>query len=345
MITEKEYAKKIYRIRQEYKTRLNKIRLGMNEYVEHMPNDLYTEIMNNFSIEKASAYPEVNQAYESLSKYLKQSRDRILLTSGADMAIKVVFETFCNEGDIIATCSPTFAMYKIHAELLNCKIIETMSDEKGDFTEEQLLGLLEHNVKLLVIANPSGVTGFCFKKSTIDKLLDEANQKNTVVLLDETYASFDNIDMSEFIEKYKNLVIVRSFSKNIGMAGLRIGYILSSEYLTNMMEKFKPMMEINSLAVEAVKAICNNPKYINDACKEIQSNRKELTDRIRNMGYEVIEKKGNFILVDFKGDREKIEKKLKENNVEYKIFNEPLHNYIRFTIGTKKIMKKLLSLI
>ena len=101
MIKEKKYAEKIYRVRQNYNTRLNKLRLGMNEYVCHMPDKLYDEIMKNFNIEKASAYPEVNQAYDALSKYLNQSRERILLTSGADMAIKVVFETFCKTSPII----------------------------------------------------------------------------------------------------------------------------------------------------------------------------------------------------------------------------------------------------
>lgn len=345
MIQEKDYAKKIHRIRQEYSTRLDKLRLGMNEYVNHMPKELYMEIMKNFSIEKASSYPEVNDAYNALAKYLNQSRERILLTSGADMAIKVVFETFCSNNDIIATCSPTFAMYKIHAELLNCKFEETLSDNEGSFTEEQLLKMLDKNIKLLVLANPNGVTGFCFNKDSIRKLLIESQKKDIIVLIDETYASFDAIDMSEFINDFNNLVIVRSFSKNIGMAGLRIGYILSSEYLVNIMEKFKPMMEINSLAVEAVKTICRNPRYIQEATKEIVKTRSQVAGRFEKMGYKVIERKGNFILVDFGKDRDKIEEKLKQNKVEYKVFKEPLSKYIRFTIGTHEVMEKLLQII
>ena len=345
MIEEKNYAKKIYRIRQEYDTRLDKLRLGMNEYVNHMPEELYIEIMKNFSIEKASAYPEVNNAYNALSRYLKQSRDRILLTSGADMAIKLVFETFCSPNDIIATCSPTFAMYKVHAELLNCKLEETFSNNEGEFTEQQVLELFDKNIKLFVLANPNGVTGFCFNKDAIRRILSEAEKRNIIVLIDETYASFDKIDMSEFINEFNNLIIVRSFSKCIGMAGIRIGYILTSEYLANIIEKFKPMMEINSLAVEAVKAICNNPKYIEEATSKIVKARNEAAKRIKEMGYKVIERKGNFLLVDFGNDRTKIEENLKENKVEYKIFKEPLSKYIRFTIGIPEVMEKLFEII
>ncbi len=345
MIKEKEFAKNIKRIRQGSDSRMKKLRLGMNEYIPHMPEDLFKKIISNFTIEKASAYPEVNQAYNALSGFLNQKRDRILLASGADMAIKIIFETFCQQGDIVATCAPTFAMYRVHANLLNCKLREISSNNKGEFTEEDLLDLANKSTKLIILANPNGVTGFAFEKNLIIKLLEKSSRANTIVVLDETYANFGEIDMSELLEKYNNLIIVRSFSKNIGMAGIRVGYILSSEYLSGMMEKFKPMMEINSLAVESIKTICSDKKYLNDAVQKIIKARKYVSVEFRERGYEVLERKGNFILVNFEENCSKIETILENNNIEYRKLSRPLEKYIRFTVGTKKIMKNLLNII
>ncbi len=345
MIKEKEFAKRIVRIRQRYDSRMNKLRLGMNEYVPHMPKDLFKKIIQNCTLEKVSAYPEVNQAYDALSKFLGQKRNNILITSGADMGIKVVFETFCKEGDIVATCSPTFAMYKIHSDLLNCNFQEINSNNKGEFKNEDLLGLLKNSPRIIIIANPNGVTGFAYDKDIIEELLEKTNKSKTVIVLDETYANFGKIDMSKFIQRYDNLVLVRSFSKNLGMAGMRIGYILSSENLSLMMEKFKPMMEINSFAVEAIKIICSNRKYLNEAVKKIIQSRHNISRKFRELGYEVLERKGNFILVNFKNDRKIIEKILDKNNIEYRKLSEPLENYIRFTVGTKDMMNKFFKVI
>lgn len=347
MISEKEYAKKLYRVRQNFDTRVDDYRLEMNERVPGTRKEIYEEIMKNINLYKISAYPEVNPAYEALANYLGVSRERVLLTNGSDSGINIIFKTFCNEGDIVATCSPTFAMYKVHAELLNCNFKEIISDETGAFNLQKVLEELEKDsgkIKLFVIANPNGVSGFAFNRDEIRELLKFTNNKNIVVLIDETYADFDKIDMSEFLDEFDNLVIVRSFSKSYGLAGIRIGYIYSTEYLVKMIEKFKPMMEVNSIAVEAIKVVCSNKEYLEKSVEEITMAREYFASELIKMNFDVIQRFGNFLLIDFKEKRERIEELMKNNRIRYRTFNDPLKKYIRLTIGDMDTMKKVVEI-
>lgn len=345
MITEKKYAKNIFRMRQSYDSRLGNIRLSMNEYVPSISKKIFNKIMQSYTPELMSAYPEINPAYFALADFLEQPRDNILLTSGADMAIKIIFETFCYPHDIVATCSPTFAMYKVHANLLNCRFMEVQTDTKGIITEEKLLSLVQDFVKIIILATPSGVTGYTIPEKTIKKLLSEAKARNIVVVLDETYADFDGIDNSHLLKKYHNLIIVRSFSKSMGLAGLRLGYILTTKRLANMLEKFKPMMEINSLAVQALKIICKNKNILKEAVSEIKESRELFAQSLEKLGYQALTRQGNFVLVDFKEDRPRIEELFKQNHVEYRTFSYPLAQYIRLSVGTKELMKKVIQMI
>jgi len=310
----------------------------MNEYVPYMPKGLFKEIMQGFTIEMASAYPEVNQAYEAMAKFLGQPRDRILMTQGADMAIKISLETFCDPGDKVLTISPTFAMYGIHTALLNCELVQVMCEGDCKVKLEKLLDEIRTGIRAVVLANPNGVTGYEFSINEVRKICEQADKNNIVVIMDETYADFGSINSSCLIDEFSNLVIVRSFSKNIGFAGLRVGYIITNEEVAGMIEKMKPMMELNALAVKAVLALCNHPDYLKKAVKAITSARHRFGQQMEKLGFPTIERQGNFVLIDFKDKKEKISETLSANNIEFKALPTPVDKYIRITVGTKKVM-------
>lgn len=345
MINCRKHANSIIRTRQEYLTRQDKIRLGMNEYVPSMPKALFKKIISGFSAEVASAYPEINKAYKALSQYLNQSRNRIILSNGADSAIKMVFEAFCDPGDTIATIAPTFAMYKVHSQLLNCKLSEIYCDNNGKCSDDILLQLVSPAIRLAIIANPNGVTGYAFSVDKLREFIRIAENMNVLVVIDETYADFGNIDASPLIDEFSNIVIVRSFSKNIGMAGIRIGYILTTERLAEMIEKFKSMMEVNALAVRAVEVICSDDKYLKNSVEKIINSRKKFANKLSKLGIEVVERSGNFVLVDFGLCKEAVIKKLTDSNIEFKILPPPLSRYIRLTVGLSNIMDQVVSVI
>ena len=189
------------------------------------------------------------------------------------------------------------------------------------------------------------MTGYAFSVDELKMLLINAEKFGILVVLDETYADFAPIDATPLLDEFNNLVIIRSFSKNIGLAGLRIGYIVTTEYLSEIIEKFKPMMEINSLSVLAVKYVCSDCDLIKNEVAKVINTRHTFATALNNLGFDVIEKDGNFVLVNFGVWKEKVMEKLVDNNIEFKKLPMPLNNYIRFTIATDEIMQNVVKLI
>ena len=343
MIKGKQLSENLFRLRQEYDTRLDKIRLGQNERPQAMPPELFREIISGYTIEEASAYPELKLVYDALSEYIGQPSGRIMLTSGADTAIKMVLESFCEKGNVILTCSPTYLMYRVYAKMVDCKLNKVLPDNLGNFDLKQLIDQGKHGARVIMIANPNGRTGFYFSMDELRLLLSEFPE--TPVIIDEVYADFANLNAAPLLEEFDNLIILRSFSKNVGFAGLQVGYILAKEPVIEIIEKFKPAREINSLAARSVKVLCSKPGLIEKLADETIRVRGDFANSLKELGFEVIEKGGNFVLVNFGNKNKIIKASLINNNVEFKSLDQPLDDYIRLAIANTEIMNAVLRII
>ncbi|HRZ95513.1 MAG TPA: histidinol-phosphate transaminase [Candidatus Moranbacteria bacterium] len=317
----------------------------MNEYVPSMPKSLFRKIIKGFSAEMASAYPEVSRAYNALSQFLNQPNENLILSNGADGAMKMILETFCDPGAVIATIAPTFEMYKIHSQELNCKLIEVYCEDDGSCSDDTLAKLISPDVKVVLIANPNGATGYIFSVDRLREFVRKAEERDILVVIDEVYADFGRIDASPLVDEFSNVIIIRSFSKNVGLAGLRIGYILTNEGLAKMIGRFKPFREVTALAARAVEVVCTDGKYLKNSVNKILIARKKFAKELKKMGFDVIEGGGNFVLINFGSKRDTMLKAFENNNIEFKETPNPLTRYIRLTVGVNGIMKQVASII
>ena len=343
MIKGRKHSENIIRPRQEYDTRLNKIRLGMNERYPSMPKDLFEEIISGYTIEEASAYPEMKSVYKALSDYIGQPENRILLSGGADIAIKTVLESICEKGYRLLSCYPTYVMYKVYAKILECTLRGIQPDSNGNYDIKDLIDQAKQDADVVILANPNGISGFFFTIDEIKMLLSAL--PDMPIILDEAYADFAGIDAAPLIDEYDNLIIIRSFSKNVGFTGFQIGYILAQEQVINFIEKFKPTIELNSLAARAIKVMCTKPGLLKKLVDETIQIRKYFSEELCKMNFGVIEKGGNFILVDFGEESEKIKAALISADVEFKTATAPFDGHVRFAIGDKKTMDYVLKVI
>lgn len=343
MIKLRSLSEDIIRPRQDYDTRLDKVRLGMNERYPSMPVDLFNEIMSGYTIEEASAYPELKTVYETLAKYINQPPERILLAGGADVAIKTVLESVSEKGDVWLTCKPTYVMYKVYAKMLDCTLRGLEPDNQGNFDLQQLIEQAKQGVKVVILANPNGVTGFYFNMDEIKQLLSAI--PDTPVILDEAYADFAGIDGTVLLDEFDNLIIIRTFSKNVGFTGLQVGYTLAQEHVIKFIEKFKPTIEINSLAARAIKVMCSKPNLLKELVAETVVIRRYFSAELQKLGFDVVEKGGNFILVDFGKDSKQIQTALDSYNIEFKPAYKPFESYVRFAIADKTTMDFVLQVI
>ena len=347
-INNKKILKKnIFRISSPRKSRFNKIRLDKNERYDSHKKIFFKKLLSNFTNEIISAYPEYYKAYELLSKSLGVKKKNLLFTAGSDQALKNTFELYYKKNKKVITVTPTFAMVDIYCKIFKTKQIKIGYDSELKLNLSHLLSSIDKNTSLIVIANPNSPTGTVLDNKSIDKILIKARRFRTKVLIDEAYYEFSKYNCLNKIKKYNNLIIIRTFSKIFGLAGLRCGYVLSNSTTIKEYTAIKPMYEINSIAVKAVELMLSNKRIINLYLKELREGEKYAQEFCKKNNYKFIKCHANFFHVAFKYDPLKIQKFLEDNNILIKggPGTNAHKNFLRISFANKPTIKKTLKLI
>ena len=347
MIRPRQHLLSLERDVQNFDTREGVLRLDMNEYVPNASLQLHDALMDKLSPEVISAYPMVNEAYHSISKMLSQPENKIVLTTGCDGAIYSTLMAFCNPGDTIAFIQPTYGMYSVYAKMMDLYVLPITYSLKKPLDYERILNQLTEKIKVLIIANPNGIIGDELNEEFISMIVKKCNVFGTVVLLDEVYADFVDGGYSRFAnltDKYDNLVVARSFSKGYGLAGVRAGYTISHPDMRRMLISVRSNVEINSVAVEAIKVWASHPELMKECIYEINDTKQYLCKILVDKGITCIQGLGNFILISA-DDEDKWKTLLSDNNIAVKWLELDGEKWIRLTVGTKSYMQDFVELL
>ena len=296
-------------------------------------------------------YPNLAPLYHKLSKKLKVNSYNLLLTAGSDAGIKTVFETFIREKDLVLRTNPTFAMYGVYSKIFKVKEI-LLNYHKTNFGPKiyirDIINLIQkRKPKLLCLPNPDSPTGHCFLPNEIEFVLRKAKAANCLVLIDEAYYPFYPFSCKKFIKKYSNLIVIRTTAKAWGIAGMRVGYVISSKRIIKEMHKVKPMYEINNVGAELFKQFLDRENLMKSSVKRLMKGKAYFKNELIKLNFKVFKKEeGNFINVNFNQNRKKITDQLKKNVYFREVEDhESLKNFSRFTITSKKNFKKIIFTI
>ena len=319
------------------------IRLNANEN----PYGSIPEInikLSNFSFHN---YPDSNQSNlrKFLSEYTGLPSENIVAGSGADEMIELIFKIYGKKGDVLIDVQPTFGMYSFLASSMGMKVINSPRKEDWSIDIGKTINLIKENdSKILFIASPNNPTGNVAKEGEIQSLLETGS----MVIVDETYYEFCSKSTSNLLNSYENIIILRSFSKWAGIAGLRIGYMMASKNVIDNIFKIKQPYNVNLAAeVAAITTLENAGKLIENI--KIINNEKEnfflFLKQYKNITPFVSE--ANFILCKFKNnDSEIIFNNLAKEGIFVRKFSDiDLKNYLRISIGKPEQMKKIKNLI
>lgn len=329
----------------------NKLWLDRNENINE---EIFDFLRKKLKITKYSfsSYPNLSKLYSTLAKNFNLKEGNFLLTNGSDGGIKIIYESLLNSGDIIIRFDPTYAMYgvysklyKIKEKLINFKRLNTVVSIK----EAEIFKKLKlPKVKMIVIANPNSPTGTILSNELLFKIIKFCQNKKILVLLDEAYFVYYNTPFIQYVNKFNNLIITRSFSKAFGLAGLRLGCVVSNFKLTSLLHNFRPMYEISTLSAEALSIIFST-KGLNIVKKNAisQINEKKLfIEAVNKLGYQTLISYANFFHINLGKNKKNIIKKL--NKFCYFRCDEKhksLQGFSRITITCKKNFDKILSVL
>lgn len=266
--------------------------------------------------------------------------ENIFLSNGSDDILNFSFMAFTEKGAMFPEIS--YGFYSVFAELHGIDFEAVPLKDDFSIDPDDYKG----NGRMVVIANPNAPTGLCLSLDEIEKIL-KANP-DSVVVIDEAYVDFGGESAYPLMYKYKNLLVVQTFSKSRSMAGARLGFAIADEELINDLERIKYSTNpynINRLTMAAGVAAVKDNDYYMDNCQKIIQNREYTTCELNKLGFYVIPSKANFIFA--KSDKiggEELYLKLKDNGILVRHFTkEKIRDFNRITIGSREEMEALIA--
>jgi histidinol-phosphate aminotransferase len=306
------------------------LKLDLNENLLG-PSPKVLDAVKTITREEIQFYPAYGKLVEAISSNIGVEQDMVLPTNGADEGLCYVFQTFIEKDDKVLTVVPTFAMSKIYATSTGCQFIEIPYKEKWVFPIEEFLSSINEETKMVIITTPNNPTGELISDFDLNKIIEKAS--HSIVLIDETYATYANKTYVDIALKNKNVILVKSMSKDFAIAGLRLGYIVSNEANLEYIRRVSSPFSVNIIAAKAGVAAMNDIQYFEKVRTEINSSKEKLKEIFEPFALKVYNSSTNFVLFDFGEKAEYIYYKLLRAGVKTKLFKDKvLNNHIRMSV-------------
>jgi len=272
------------------------------------------------------------------------SPNSVLLGNGSDGLIELLTHSLLDEGSKVVAIDPTFSIYRQAA--MRAKAGYEAVGLKPDFTldEEALWEALTPDAQALIICSPNNPTGNQFPREQVRGLIEGFKG---LVILDEAYADYAAYSMVGAAEECENLVVLRTFSKAYGLAGIRLGYAVANEGLSLLLKtRYQMPYVVSSLAIEVGLQILENIQTVKEAVEMTLVERAWLTEQLNGMeGVQAFDSDANFVLFNLPVDAERVYTRLLERGIMVRRLGRILGypNCLRVTVAPRPIGEAFLA--
>jgi histidinol-phosphate aminotransferase len=279
------------------------VKLDANEN-PYGPSPLVTEALSQF--QTYQTYPDAEQraGRALLTDYVGVPAEHLMLGNGADELIDLIMRTFLDPGDEVLDFPPSFGMYSFNAQLQDARVVAVERDERFDIPVDQAIAALTPRTKLILVTSPNNPTANTLDPANVRRLLATGR----VVVLDEAYAEFAQVDGQGFetmigeVPTRDNLIVLRTFSKWAGLAGLRIGYAVLPLGIAAHLWKLKPPFNVNVAALTAMRESLLDREYLMGNVRRIVAERERLFAELARLSIvRPYPSRSNFILCEVVG--------------------------------------------
>lgn len=332
------------------KTRPNAIKLSSNENAWGVSPMVQKVLLD--SIKKVNIYPESTAlcVRKELSKLLNVPKENIVLGTGSNELIDIVMRIFMGAGGEAISGEWSFAVYRIVSKVLGKDLIMASAPNYKN-NVKNIINAINDNTSMIIIDNPGNPIGTYLSIKEIEKLIEISEEKNIILLVDEAYFEFVRADDYQsaisLIQKHKNLIVARTFSKAYGLSGLRIGYMIANTWIIDLMNKVRPPFNVGVFAQASAVAVLKDKDFLKMTVKNTHIGMDYLMKELSPY-LDIIPSQTNFIMAKLK---EKFANKdlailLEENNIIIRPLGAyKIKDYSRITIGTMEQNKKLVEII
>ena len=279
-------------------------------------------------------YPDNGQTRlrKLLEGYSGVDAKHIVAGSASNQLIDLVLRLFISKGDEVINCVPTFGIYRFSTELCGGTLVAVSRDEKFAVNVSAVKAAISGKTKIIFLASPNNPTGMITPQPDILELINTG----LPVLVDEAYYEFSGQTVAPLVSRYENLMVLRTFSKWAGLAGLRVGYGLFPPEIADYLLRIKMPYNVNVAALVAVEESLKDMDYLMGRVKAIITERGRLFDKLKKLEWlKPFPSQANFILCSVKnGKAKELRQKLQDKGILVRYFDEPLlKNFIRISVG------------
>jgi histidinol-phosphate aminotransferase len=316
------------------------LRVNLNEN-PYGPSPKVLEALARYDEYNRYPDPLQREARAWLSDYVDIGVEYIVAGSGADELIDLSLRIFLNPGERTIVLPPTFGMYAFNTGVCGGEVIRVQRDASFD-VDVKAVKKVAKDAKILFLTSPNNPTGNVTSADKVRRVLETG----LIVIVDETYTEFCGVTVIPLVREYPNLIVLRSFSKWAGLAGLRVGFGVMNPAVVERMLTMKPPYNLSKAAELAMKASLEDREFLMGRVRSIVTERERLYEGMRRIpGLKPWPSKANFVLCQLpEGHGSRVRDTLLKRGIFIRYYSDPrLRDYIRITAGVPEHTDRVLS--
>lgn len=330
------------------KAYITPIKLNQNENPFGFPADLKAEVWRRVSHMDWERYPEfyLSEIRQRLAEHAGVPEDCILVGNGSNELLQMTLLTVVGRGDHVIVPVPTFTLYKLQASVMGATVHTPLlpAENNFDLPVDAIIDTARtYNAKVIVVCTPNNPTGTAYNEAKIRQVIEGVDG---LVLLDEAYREFNRQDYSHLLREYDNVIIFRTFSKALAMAGLRVGYCLARPEMVAEISKVRLPYALNILSETATLVALEHPEPFRRSIETTLTERARVMEALSQMpGVHPYPSAANFILTKFDQGAETVFDYLLGDGILVRdVSHYPgLKGHVRLSIGTPAENEALLT--
>lgn len=317
------------------------IRLDANESPFGLPSQILDQFLDWLQKKPGlNRYPdnEATVLRNQISKHYNCNEDNLIIGVGSDSLIDSALRCWLEEGDTVLFPEPSFSMYRL-STIINHGIPETFPFDKSFQYKLEVIRqrISEVKPKVLILCSPNNPTGSTLSIDMIENILESFHG---LVIVDEAYGEFTVGTAADLIDRYHNVLVLRTFSKALGLAGIRLGYGIGNQSLIEILNKTRPPYNINALTLQLGSIALENYRLIEPHIKDIKKETKWLSNQLSKRPFiKIFPTEANFIFAISK--KKDLGERLKKQGILIRSLSKE-KGYYRISCGSREENNRLL---
>lgn len=323
------------------------IRLDANESCYNLPEDMLNQIKNAVDTTAFNRYPDpyATDLCKAFADYYGINPENVTAFNGSDELIMILTSTFLMSGETMVTVEPDFSMYRFYASL--CEVNTVSAPKNNDLSvniDTVIETVNQHNARAVIFSNPCNPTSKGISKDNILKLVNSV--ENCLVILDEAYMDFWECSLLDIINDFDNLLIMRTASKAVGMASVRLGFAVANQKITNTLRAVKSPYNVNTVSQTIGTIIYSNKEFLQNRRNTLVSLRKTLYNDLKQLEnlypdkLKIVSGSSNFVFV-----KTDFGKAIFDFLLNKGVAIRYMGDYIRITAGTQQENTTVVNLL